>query len=212
MYIIQVRYGGLGDHLFFSHIPRIVKEFGHKIYLSTLSEFRNFDYLNFIWMTNPYLDGTINEPGIDIGDIESRFPNDGNLLDKIMLALNLDDGKRWHEPELYYKQKNIKQKLVGKTLYDGNWISNVGTIIENLPLTDFQMSSQYKHISNGAPFIESTSLEDYCDLILTCKEFHCLNSGSATLAAALKKPSFVYYGSGQKKLFQHSKLHKYIKK
>ena len=73
MYIIQVRYGGLGDHLFFSHIPRIVKEFGHKIYLSTLSEFRNFDYLNFIWMTNPYLDGTINEPGIDIGDIESRI-------------------------------------------------------------------------------------------------------------------------------------------
>ena len=48
--IIEIKYGGLGDHLFFSPIPRLSKkQFPNtKVYISEHSEYRNLDYKKYI--------------------------------------------------------------------------------------------------------------------------------------------------------------------
>ena len=115
--IIKIKHGGLGDHLFYSHIPRIAKESGkyYKIFISNKSDFRKEDQKELIWKLNPYVDGFTDLDGKSIDNIEIKEGENANLLDKIMLCFELDDGKRFHEPELYYKPKIIKE-LVGKTL------------------------------------------------------------------------------------------------
>ena len=59
-------------------------------------------------------------------------------------------------------------------------------------------------------FIETPTLQDFCDLIYSSKELFCLTSGTATLAAAIGKPAIVFYGANQGKGFRHSKMHQYI--
>lgn len=58
--------------------------------------------------------------------------------------------------------------------------------------------------------LQSRDLEDFCSIILSCKELYCLTSSTATLAAALKKPATAFYGIKQNKIFHHSKLHQYV--
>ena len=103
--IIEIKKGGLGDHLFFSHLPRIAKQTGayDKVLFSNLSECRHPDTFELIWKLNPWLDGFTDQSG------EYHFPyniNESlNLLDAIMLAYGLEDGLRFHEPEIYYAPK-----------------------------------------------------------------------------------------------------------
>src|ERR1035437_5148138 len=124
--ILQIKYGGLGDHLFYSHIPRIAKETGKydRVFVSNLSEFRHPDYKKLVWEKNPYLDGFTDESGVErLVVIEET--TDTNILDNVMLGLGLDDGKRFHDPELYF-QPEYKKELVNKSVYDPNYISLVG--------------------------------------------------------------------------------------
>ena len=64
--IIEIRKGGLGDHLFYSHLPRIAKETGafDSVYISNHSFFRNEDYKKLIWESNPFVDGFTEDRGV----------------------------------------------------------------------------------------------------------------------------------------------------
>jgi hypothetical protein len=215
--VIQVKYGGLGDHLFFSHIPRIAKQNGvGQVLISNRSEYRDPVYKSFIWANNPYVDGFIDEQGMDFKELERKvldLKGDMNLLDRNMIALGLDDGERWHEPELHLRYMATDFDAVEKSLYDGNYVSNVGTFRKNPPKTDLQIffDKGYKRISNESEDLRPNGLSDYCNMILSCKKYSCVTSGQATLAAALGIPAICYYGEGQNPIFHHSKLHKYIK-
>src|SRR5262249_11671061 len=67
VFVIHVAWGGLGDHLFFSHLPRIAKEQGYReVYVATHSEFRHDDY-RWVWILNPFVDGFAEaEPSHDV--------------------------------------------------------------------------------------------------------------------------------------------------
>ena len=219
-FLIKVKYGGLGDHLFYSHLPRIAKQSGGfgQVLISNLSVYRNPDYRRLIWETNPYVDGFTEEdaPYPEFGSV----PEDMNLLDNIMIERGLEDGKRFHEPELYFKPERINS-LAGAIVYDPNYVSNVG----NLETQHVESYFDRKNLSpdfmlqprgKGAPvlqyraLIETKSLEHYCSVIVSAKQFICLTSGGATLAAALGRPALCLYGDGQMKMFHHSRLHRYI--
>ena len=58
-------------------------------------------------------------------------------------------------------------------------------------------------------FLETPTFENYASVIASCRQFVCLASGGATLAAALAKPSLVLHGADQKPMFHHSKHHRY---
>jgi hypothetical protein len=58
--------------------------------------------------------------------------------------------------------------------------------------------------------IQTKSLEHYAGLILGARDFICMTSGGATLAAALKKPALCLFGFGQDPMYHHSALHTYV--
>ncbi len=218
-FIIKVRYGGLGDHLFWSHLPRIAKTVGgyERVYISNLSEYRHPDYRKLVWELNPFVDGFCDE---DVPSADSLVVSPGmNLLDRIMIERGLNDGKCFHEPELFY-EPNLKPELVSARVFDPNYISYVGKIsrrklIQFIDATggiDFQMRVRGKAFNDvrGVPTLDTVDIFDYCDVIASCKTFLCLTSGGATLAAALGKPCIAFYGYGQKSEFWHSRLHKYV--
>ena len=219
--ILEIQKGGLGDHLFYSHIPRIAKESGKydKVFISNRSLFRHADNKKLVWEINPYVDGFTDEKGI-YHSTETIYGNE-NLLDRLMLLYGLDDGQRFHEPELYY-QPELKPELSDAVIYDPNYISYTGDIAngqliknwfdEHAVIVGHQMKKlNHRYLPvNGLDLIQTTSLSDFCSLLVSCKRMYCLNTGTATIAAALKIPVTVLYGTGLNSIYRHSKLHEYI--
>lgn len=220
--VLEVTYGGLGDHLFYSHLPRIAKESGSydHVYISNRSVFRNEEIRGLVWELNPYIDGFIDEPGTFL--LMKEIGQGRNLLDENMLFHLLDDGKRIHEPEIYLKP-SIRQELTDKILYDPNYASNAGDLIRPEMVEDFfarnslrvdmQMNLLDKHvaISRFGCWLSASSLREFCDIIYSCNHVYCLASGTATLSAALGKAATVFYHSGVKRDFLHSRSNEYIR-
>jgi hypothetical protein len=219
--ILDIQKGGLGDHLFYSHIPRIAKETGmyDEVFISNRSLFRHPDYKKLVWEYNPYINGFTDEPG-EYRSTET-INKEENLLDKLMLLYGLDDGKRFHEPELYYRPE-YKPELAESVIYDPNYISytgdlNSGQLIKqwfddnNITVTAQMKKLNHRYIPvEGARVIGADSLFDFCSLLVSCKRMYCLTTGTATIAAALNVPVTVFYGTGHDILYRHSKLHEYI--
>ena len=219
-FIIEVKHGGIGDHLFYSHLPRIAKQSGKydRVYISNQSTFRNAEYRKLVWESNPYVDGFCDGNGEYplFDSVEEGM----NILDKIMLLQGLDDEKRFHEPELYLRC-HPRPDLSDAIVYDPNYVSYVGNIsirqIENFLRHNHihvthQMTLWEKHfaLDHDNTRLQTNTLEEFCRIIISCKQLLCLSSGTATLAAALGKPAIVFYGNGQKPMFHHSRLHRYV--
>ncbi|OHB79356.1 MAG: hypothetical protein A2Z25_15850 [Planctomycetes bacterium RBG_16_55_9] len=219
-FVIEVKYGGIGDHLFYSHLPRIAKQSGKfdRIYVSNHSEFRSPEYRRLVWECNPYVDGFCDENGEYplFDSVEEGM----NILDKIMLLQGLDDGKRFHEPELYVRFQP-RPDLCDAVVYDPNFVSYVGDIsseeIESfLRNNHIHVTHQMKlwekncAIEYYDTILRTDSLEEFCRVIISCRQLLCLSSGTATLAAAIGKPAIVFYGNGQKPMFHPSRLHRYL--
>lgn len=245
-FIIQPYYPGIGDTFFHNHLPRIAKESGHydKVLISTKTEYRNIEIKYLAWELNPYVDGYCHSRspyhGIEILAIEQLTKNgckDMNLLDYIMLKCGLDDHKRFHEPELFYKPQAIPG-IKNNSVYDPNYISNprlqlydffkVGKYFkEKKILINYQMKfleekipdTRIDHIDwvsqRSIPidtfdlFLETETLRDLCDVLFSASAFYCLTTGTATLAAALNKSITVLVGENLAPV-HHSKLHSYV--
>ncbi len=219
--MIELKFGGLGDHLFFSHIPRIAKTIYKydSVYISNKSEIRSDATKQLIWDLNPYVDGYTDEEStfFDFIVFNSPIPNT-NILDKVMLSYGFDDNERFHEPEIYYKPKLIKD-YTGLVVFDPNYISNIGLVSYkklSLFLKKFNDLVVMKKINSVVKLktkytvLAASDIFNYCDIIYSSKEFICMTSGGATLSAALNKKAIVIYGLGQQEFHRHSKLHNYV--
>lgn len=215
-FVIKVSFGGLGDHLFYSHLPKIAKRAGfRRVLLSNQSAFRKPEYRKLVWELNPYLDG--------FTDDDADYPlfntlsSGCNLLDEIMLRRGLDDGRRCHEPEIYYKP-NIIKEWQHLTIFDPNFITLVGEVanerMQNFLKTTGWPDAQIQffgrgHLISCERTIETPTVFDYCDLIHSCTRFVCLTSGGAPLAASIGKTATVLHGKGHPTMFLHSRYHHY---
>ncbi len=231
--IIEIEYGGLGDHLFYSHIPRLAKEHGlyKSVFLSNNSEVRNHAHKKIIWEENPYLDGFTNKRGRTIRGMEKEFLNDWNqldgsnvnILDEIMIKYGVSDGKKDHEPEIYYQPKLI-DKFIGATIFDPNFVTSLydcksstefiqGYLDKNKAIINFQFKPRGSCVGFDFPkhkTIEDESFEDFCNIIYSCEKIYCYSTGTAVLAAALGKCADVFYSDKVDRKFLFSKKHKYI--
>ena len=219
--IISIQKGGLGDHLFYSHLPRIAKQYGgfNQVFISNDSIFRNNHTKKLVWELNPYLDGFTNESGFFY--FSENIQDGENLLDHLMLAYGLDDHKRNHEPEIYYKPKLV-EALIDKTIYDPNYISYTGDIkysatIQNwFDKNNIKPNAQMKVLGkrsiriNADKTLTTPDIFKFCDLLYSAKAIYCLSTGTGTLAAALQKPVTVLYGEGLQKAYRHSGIHSYV--
>ncbi len=219
--VIELKFGGLGDHLFFSHIPRIAKTIYNYeyVYISNKSEIRSIATKQLIWDLNPYVDGfTDDDCTFFDNDIFNLIIPNTNILDKVMLSYGFDDNERFHEPEIYYKPQIISD-CKDLVVFDPNYISNIG-LVSNKKLNKFlngfsdvhvmkKMNKVVKFSVNNKEIV-AVDIFNYCDIIFSSKQFICMTSGGATLSAALKKKSIVIYGFGQTELHRHSRLHNYV--
>ena len=218
--VIEVPYGGLGDHLFFSHIPRIAKQTkGYdKVFISKVSPIRRSEHMDFIWGKNPYVDGFTSMTGqIYRGSELAQM----NILDKIMLFYGLDDGVRFHEPEIYYKPK-ILDEYVGKVIFDPNFVTKLNDsltlawVTKYLKDNNIKVDMQFKPRGDCIPlmgceyYIEDKSFEEFCNILYSCKEIYSYATGTAVLLAALGKSGNVFFHDEVKNEFLFSKLNKYI--
>ena len=218
--IISIQKGGLGDHLFYSHLPRIAKQYGgyNQVYISNDSIFRNADTKKMVWELNPYLDGFTNEAGLFY--FSENIPEGQNLLDHLMLAYGIDDHKRNHEPEIYYKPKLV-ESLIDKAIYDPNYISYTGDIkypntiekwfsdVQKKPDLQLKVLAGKSIEINCQNRIVTPDIFAFCDLLYSAKSIYCLSTGTGTLAAAIQKPVTVLHGNGLNPIYKHSTFHTY---
>ncbi len=233
--VLEIRYGGLGDHLFYSHLPRLAKQLRKydKVYISTRSEFRYPDIRSLLWETNPYIDGFVDEPGAHttIGILSyyaefTRVRAGHNLMDEFMRFYGLDDGKRFHEPEVYFTP-SVRPEYAGKVVYDPNYWTNAGEGITGEMVRafflregariDLQMALRRKHVevAGAGQWLTLPDLRHFADLLYSCKKYYCFASGGATLSAALHKPATVFYYGGLrrqdwKRIYLHSRINRYV--
>lgn len=228
--VIRVDYGGLGDHLFFSHIPRIAKSVEahaggggyNRVYIHSSSPFRHNDYKRIVWELNPYVDGFIDSEATPRKEFGETFTLTQNLLDNLMLSYGLDDGVRLHEPEIYYQPK-FRQEY-HKVIFDPNYVTNSGDcldfadVMEYFDKNNIHIDAVMADMGGKRCFdskidieqIRTKSLEDFCDLLYSARAIYCFATGTATLAAALKVSVNVLYKQNVSPIFMHSPLHKYI--
>jgi len=218
--IIKNPWGGLGDHLFTSHLPRVAKESGmfDKVVVSNLSKYLNPETKHLVWELNPFFDGFVDDDVIhpQFGEVVEGK----NLLDAISDYYGVPDtGIRFQEPEVYYKPKLIPE-LKDAIILEWNSFSGKGipnrdalrTYFMNSGITvTHQMKSLFqKHAPFEVKVVSADNLKHLCDIIYSCKRFYGVLTGSITLAAAIRKPSTVLYVDGALPMFRHSKIHTYI--
>jgi tetratricopeptide (TPR) repeat protein len=199
-------YDGLGDNLIFSHIPRLAKESGKfsKVLISNRNQYKGNNYPDLVWKLNPYVDGFTDLPGtyssIKMNRILDKWSNihdSLNLMDSIMLLHDLDDGKRGHKPECYYKPQNLPW-LNDKTVFDpGAKTMKINAVNEDHLISIFnkndmfpnyiigsEISSNTMSIS-GAQELVPTSIFNWADIMYSAKHYICFNSGGYWLSGAL---------------------------
>lgn len=217
--IIYIEYSGLGDHLFYSHIPRLIKQEKKfkKVFISLDNKYRNDEINKLVWGLNPYVDGYK----------KGKYPTykfnislkDKNLLDTIgyMYGLNIINS----EPEIYYFP-NIISSLEEKVLYDPNYISNCGNLdskkiseyfLKEKIKVDLKMKLNPTNIDFKLMHeeLEAKTIYEFIDILFSVKRIYCLTTGTATLCAAIKKKAYVLYGNGVTLQHHHSKINNYIK-
>ena len=216
--VIKIKWGGLGDHLIHTPIPRAAKQQGYdKVFISNHSDYLQPDTKKFIWGNNPFVDGFIDEDGPypTFGEVATGM----NILDTLVFWWGLDDDSiRFREPEIFYTPKN-KPELNNAVIFDPNFGTAVGhpssSVVKkyfsqhNICI-NYQMAlRKNNHSIHGKPMLQTTGLEHFCDIIHSCKALFCFTTGTATLAAALAKSVTVFHTDKVLPMFHHSKLHTY---
>jgi hypothetical protein len=213
--IFKLDYGGLGDHLFYSALPRLLKEQEKvdQVYLSKQSNFRNAQIFDLIWKNNPYLDGVTDEEPTALPEIVSS--KETKITNIIFEKFNILSEQEI--PVEIYTQLEENPSLHDQYI-DLNYISFIGAFswLDKIMLyrkyPNHVMINPDKLATLLFPKrkkISNIPLVKYAQLINAATSFVTVSSGGATLAAALKKPSIVYFGFGQNKVFHHT-MHNYI--
>lgn len=201
--VLDLSFGGVGDCLSFSSLPRLLKEqFDIDFYLSENSRrvFAHNDIFKLCFETNPYFKGFSGEN--DVFRIKN-FVHDQSLLTFLtdkggptvleqleeqfgLLGIGL--------PEIFYKPKHIPG--LEKTLFcDLNWYSgekwglhNDQIIIDDIITTWKSQGPEYQVKHNDT---SEQNIFEYIDIINSCSQFLCLFSGGNPIATALGTPAIV---------------------
>jgi len=213
--IIYQPWGGLGDNLAHSMIPEICHNNNIPCYLSNQNVCRNEEIHNLIWKKNPYIKGTKDSKNMDWLQadplIGKYFPlNSHNHVCSIQCKYGFIPTH--HYPILYYQPKYLKE-VANMTIIDVNCYSfyaypafknqinmlnyNNGllNIIHDIdPKTIFKVATKANYvislpipaINNILQTYQINNLEHYCDVMFSCKNFICCNSGQMVLCCTIK--------------------------
>jgi hypothetical protein len=196
--IIYQPWGGLGDNLQFSTLPKLYSELGYDVYISASNVYRNPEIYDLVWKNNPYIKG-ISELPPNAGSCKGCQHMDQPYIKNIELSHGITHGTDRY-PTIYYTPKKI-EALCNTVVYDitsstsiysDDFIKTKFTSqLEQYPECE-KRKIQFEQIKNRMTpdlhhdVIEINSIFDLCDVIFSCKAFICTFSGSVVLASAVK--------------------------
>ena len=207
--VLEVGYGGLGDHLTYSSLPRLLTQQRNiRVLVSTRSVRRSPEIMEFVWGRNPYVTFTSVRGYPHLGEGDRRCSN----LNEMMEGYFGLQGKGL--PEVYYVPKCIpsleKRYLVDAThgpagLSNGYETEDFEeTYVEFLrkEVKDFvliQVGHTYANLHLQERLLQEFKpdtiavnyLTEMADLLYSCRMSFLLYTGSASLAAAILKPAKV---------------------
>jgi len=219
--ILDFDYGGLGDVLAFTTLPRLLKEhYGISFYLSpqSLKTVRHKDVIDLCFTHNPFFCG-IKESisyfkfkGFASELSLKTFITGKGGVDVIRAIEKQFDLKGRGVPELYYTPQNLPE-YHDVILVDKNYISGkrMGWLYKD---TTFEKEIK-KHTDSHTTITyvdpSKQNLFEYTNMIYSCKHFITVLSGGAVLAASFNKPFTVVLpyntvgGSVEQFIFRKSK-------
>lgn len=205
--VIQIPFGGLGDHLAYSSLPELLwQQKDIKTFISNKSIFRSKAIRSFVWELNPYVTFTDAKGWFTYKPLEHNF----HTMDKYFQSLfNLQGGGH---PKIYYKPKLIEQ-LKEKTIVDPSFgpsgkangyykkgfyesfvdyiQKNVGEFVlitHNHTYTKRDFEQYVKRTFNPDCYNVST-IEELADVLFSACNRYLLHSGACSLSAALNLQS-----------------------
>lgn len=201
--VVQIAFGGLGDSLAFTTLPRLLKEiYNVDFYLSkeTKKVFRNDDIKKLCFEMNPFFKGfkesdTIFRFKSFISDRSLRAILTDKGGDPVLVQLEKQFGLvGLGRPELYYTPKQLPG-YEHTLLCDINWFSGEKWGLYNDPnllekvLTDWKESDSQNTIEYITP--HGQNIFEYIDKIHSAVEFVSYFSGGNALAVSLQKKATV---------------------
>ncbi len=202
--IFSQPWGGLGDNLQFSTLPRLYHQAGYDFYISNQNTLRNSEIFNMVWESNPYVKGVSDEPPnagypahpADRGDFKEY-----NIITAWEKSHGFEDGRPFKTPELYHIPE-IVESVRGKTIIElgavcleGKYdMQKVAEYIDknykdDYPLLISRKDNPRLHNTFGAKVvdhvIEYDKYQDYLNILSSCRNLVCLFSGTAAVASAL---------------------------
>jgi hypothetical protein len=209
--VIQVPYGGLGDHLVYSALPELLwKQKNIKVFISTESIYRNKQIWDFVWGLNPFVKMT-DEKGWFIHQPLDIIRQCTTINQYLIQLFNLDGDDA---PKLYYQPAAIPE-LAGQAIVDCScgpsgkangyfdpefyeaYLSYLEKNVPTFVLLTYQNMTinnqlQNKIVERFAPRVYSIhSPQELSDALFSASRRYLLYSGSASVAAAYNLPSIV---------------------
>jgi len=207
--VLKVGYGGLGDHLIYSSLPRLLAQQRNiRALVSTRSARRSPEIMEFVWGRNPYVAFTSARGYRYLGEGDRRCSN----LNEMMEGYFGLQGEGL--PEIYYAPKCIPE-IEGRYIVDATY--GPSGFANGYEDQDFEESyieflrkeaKDFVLIKLGRTYanlrlqervlqvfkpdtITVNHLSEMADALYSCRMSFLLYTGSASLAAAIRKPSKV---------------------
>lgn len=198
--VLDIKFGGLGDWLVFTTLPRLLKEtYGIDFYLSnkSLDIARNKDIYKLCFEMNPYYKGLSEDHEVFSLHTFSSEKNLWNFItdrngENIVECLERQfqcEGKG--VPEIYYEPSLLEQ-YKDIILVDKNYISGkrLGWDYDE---NSFEREIQKELSKSSKSCVEYVDVSkqtifQYVDMLYSCDHFITVLSGGAALATCFKKP------------------------
>lgn len=193
-------WGGLGDNLQFSTLPKICHEHNIDFYLHETNHYRNEEIYDLVWKKNPYVKGFSKEtPNAGSVAKDAKQSAQYNIIGWNEIRHGFENRNNY--AEIYYDCKKLKkfnQKIVVNldavssirdNLYDMNviydYINNMNN--KNIILLMTKFNKYFETLKVKHDIYKIDNIFEYCDIIFSAKKHYSLFSGSSVLAATIKE-------------------------
>lgn len=200
--------GGLGDALLFSTLPELYAKRGDTVYISERTICRNPEVFDLLYGRNPYIEGVLAR---EAADLVIGIPHErefffearkwDNPIECIEWLHGFDVGAEVRDrPRIYYEPQYLSA-WGDRVFVDPASISQAfpSSVFEPfcLRLFDPQSSDLWvarsHHTGNSGGSMDGfvdyfvRDIYEYIDIIYSCRAFVCTESGSQSLAAAVRR-------------------------
>ena len=198
--VIRSHADGLGDALIYTTLPEIYAGMGHQVFIS--GSWRNNQVRDLVWGKNPYVSGFCNgEPTTSVG---LKFIREAYKHRTVVECLEkmhcFETGNVF--PKIYYEPKflpkwadvvvadprSISQPIKSETFngFAGHVAGRMGYQLWDIVVLTSVHSGQHGTMSlSGHREYQVGSLEEYVDIIHSCKAFLVAESGGQVLSSAI---------------------------